>query len=77
VDEIMAYTLRMFGQGTKVGIEISYMACDRGWIRTDEDVLTIAGSESGADTALVVRPANSHRCLEAVIREIVAKPWNP
>ncbi|NTU60486.1 MAG: hypothetical protein HGA98_05460 [Deltaproteobacteria bacterium] len=77
VDEIMAHTLRLFGQGTKVALEVSYMACDRGWVRTDEDVLAIAGSESGADTALVLRPANSHRCLDAVVREVVAKPWNP
>ena len=77
VDEIMAYTLRMFGQGVKVGLEIAYMACDRGWVRTDEDILTISGSGRGADTALVVRPSNSHNCLDALVREIVAKPWSP
>ncbi len=77
VDEIMAYTLRMFGQGVKVGLEMAYMAADRGWVRTDEDVITIAGTARGADTAMVVRPANSHDCLEAKVREIIAKPWNP
>ncbi len=77
VDEIMAYTLRMLGQGVKVGVEISYMAADRGFVRTDEDVLTIAGTGKGCDTAMVVKPANSHRSLELKIREIIAKPWNP
>jgi hypothetical protein len=73
-DEIMAYTLRIFGQGVKVALEIVLMACDRGWVRTDEDVLSIGGTGRGADTALVVRPANSQNCLDAVVREIVAKP---
>ncbi|MBW2091313.1 MAG: hypothetical protein JRI34_04200 [Deltaproteobacteria bacterium] len=77
VDEIMAYTLRMLGQGVKVGVEMSYMAADRGFVRTDEDVLTIAGTGKGCDTAMIVKPANSHRSLELRIREIIAKPWNP
>lgn len=77
VDEIMAFTLRMISQGVKVGIEISYMAADRGFVRADEDVMTIAGSGGGADTAMVVRPANSHRALDLRVKEIVAKPWSP
>jgi hypothetical protein len=77
VDEIMAHTLRMLGQGVKVGLEMAYMAADRGWVRTDEDVLTIAGTGRGADTAVVLQPANSHNCLDAKVREIIAKPRNP
>ncbi|MBW2061750.1 MAG: hypothetical protein JRI95_09345 [Deltaproteobacteria bacterium] len=77
VDEIMAYTLRMLGQGVKVGVEMAYMAADRGIVRTDEDVLTIAGTARGADTAMVIKPANSHRSLELKVREIIAKPWSP
>ena len=77
VDEIMAHTLRMLGQGVKVGVEMSYMAADRGYVRTDEDVLTIAGTAKGADTALVVKPANSADCLDLKVREVVAKPWRP
>jgi hypothetical protein len=77
VDEIMAYALRTLGQGVKVGVEIACMAADRGWVRTDEDVLTIAGTGQGADTALVVQPSNSHTCLDTKIREIVAKPRDP
>ena len=74
VDEIMAYTLRMLGQGVKVGVEVAMMAADRGFVRTDEDVMAIGGTGRGADTALVVRPANSHACLDFKIREITAKP---
>jgi len=74
VDEIMAYTLRMFGQGTKVAIEIALMAADAGLIRTDEDVISIGGTKDGADTALVIRPATSAHCLDLKIREIICKP---
>ena len=74
VDEIMAFTLRMLGQGVKVGLEMAFMAADRGWVRTDEEIMTIAGTGRGADTALVVKPAPSANCLEAKVKEIVAKP---
>jgi hypothetical protein len=74
VDEIMAYTLRMFGQGTKVAVEIALMAADAGLIRTDEDVISIGGTKDGADTALVLRPSTSARCLDLKIREILCKP---
>jgi hypothetical protein len=67
----------MLGQGVKVGVEIAYMAADRGYVRTDEDVLTISGTGKGADTALVIRPAPSASCLDLRVREIIAKPWNP
>ena len=74
VDELMAFTLRMFGQGVKVGVELALMCADAGLVRTDEDVLTITGTGKGADTAMVIQPSNSHNCLETKVREIIAKP---
>ncbi len=74
LDEIMAYTLRMFGHGLKVGVEISLMAADVGAVRTDEEVLAIGGKGSGADTATVLTPANSHNCLDLKVHEIITKP---
>ena len=71
---IIAQTLRMFGQGTKVVVEIVAMATDAGVIPADEDVIAIAGSGRGADTAVVIKPANSHRLFDMVIKEIIAKP---
>lgn len=73
-DELMAFTLRMFGQGVKVGVELALMCADAGLVRTDEDVLTITGTGKGADTALIIQPSNSHTCLESKVREIIAKP---
>jgi len=74
VDEIIANTLRLLGQGFKVGLEISCMAADAGLIRTDEECISVGGSGGGADTAVVLLPANTHRFFDAKILEIVCKP---
>lgn len=74
MEEIIAYTLRTFGEGTKVAIEISLMAADSGLIRTDEEVISIAGTDNGADTALVLLPANTQDFFEIKILEIICKP---
>lgn len=77
VDEIIAWTLRLFGHGTKVCIELTAMAADRGFVRTDEDVIAIGGTGKGVDTALVIKPANTHLLYELKVREVIAKPWRP
>jgi hypothetical protein len=74
VDEIMAQTLKTFGQGTKVACEIVLMAADAGLIRTDEDIISIGGTGSGADTALVIKPANTHDFFQLKVREVLCKP---
>jgi hypothetical protein len=74
VDEIVAYTLRTFGQGTKVAIELTMMAADAGLIRTDEDVISVGGTGKGADSALLLRPANSFNFFDLKVKEIVCKP---
>jgi hypothetical protein len=71
---IMAQTLRIFGQGMKVVVEIAAMAADAGVIPVDEDVLVVAGSGRGADTAVILRAANSRRIFDMVVKEIIAKP---
>jgi len=72
--EIIAYTLRILGQGVKVGAEIACMALDAGLVPYGEDIITIAGSGKGADTALVIRPAYSNYFFETKIKEIICKP---
>jgi hypothetical protein len=76
VDEIMAYMLRTFGQGTKVAIELSLMAADAGLVRTDEDIISIGGTVEGADAALVLQPANSSSVFDLKVKEIIGKPRN-
>ncbi len=74
IGDIVANTLRIFGEGIKVVCEITMMAADGGLVRTDEDVISIAGSARGADTAIVLRPVNSHRFFDLRVREILCKP---
>jgi hypothetical protein len=72
--EVIADVLRTFGQGIKVVCEIAAMAADAGLVRTDEDIIAVAGSGRGADTAVVVRPANTHNFFDLKVREILCKP---
>lgn len=74
--EIMAYTLRMFSQGTKVCVEISTMALNAGKIEYKKPVIAVAGTGKGADTILVLTPSYSNSILDTKIHEIVAKPYN-
>jgi hypothetical protein len=70
----MAFTLRTFGQGTKVAIELSLMAADAGLVRTDEDVISIGGTGKGADSALLLQPANSANFFDLKVKEVICKP---
>ena len=71
---IIAQTLRMFSQGMKVVVEITAMAADAGQIPADKDIVVIAGSHRGADTAVVIKPANSRAIFDMVVKEIICKP---
>lgn len=72
--ELIANVLRRMGQGTKVCVEITLMAADAGMIPVDKDIIAIAGTGRGADTALLIHPANSAKFFELKIREVIAKP---
>ncbi|MCY6372569.1 pyruvate kinase alpha/beta domain-containing protein [Clostridium ganghwense] len=72
--EIMAYTLKMFGQGTKVCVEISVMALDAGLIPYGEPIIAIGGSSQGADTAVIITPNHANNILDTKINEIICKP---
>jgi hypothetical protein len=74
LEEIIAHTLRLFGEGMKVAVEITLMAADAGLVRTDEPVIAIAGTSKGADTALVLKPANAQAFFDLQVLEILCKP---
>ncbi len=76
-DEIIAYTLRIFGQGTKVCVEIALMAADAGLATVGEPCIAVAGSGRGADTAMVLVPANAQEFFDLRVMEILAKPHRP
>ncbi|MFB6201661.1 MAG: hypothetical protein ABEI98_06590 [Halorhabdus sp.] len=71
---VVADTLRLFGQGTKVAVECPVMACDAGHFDSGDHVLSIAGTGEGADTAVLVRAANSRDFYETRVLDVIAKP---
>jgi hypothetical protein len=71
---IIANTLRMLGQGMKVVVEIAVMAADAGLVRTDEEIIVIAGSGRGADYAVVLTPVCSNDFFDLKVKEILCKP---
>lgn len=72
--EIIANTLRMFGQGVKVGVEIATMALDSGLIPYGESIIAVGGSGRGADSAIIIKPAHAKDILNTRIEEIICKP---
>jgi len=72
--EVIANTLRLLGQGTKVCVEIVLMAADAGLINMDRDVVAIGGTGRGADTALLIKPATTSEFFNLRIKEVIAKP---
>ena len=74
LEEIVAYTLRIFGEGTKVAMEIAIMAADAGLIPTSKPCICVGGTSRGADTAVVLRPSNAQTFFDLRVMEILAKP---
>lgn len=73
-EEIIAYVLRLFGQGMKVAAEITLMASDAGLVRGDEPLIAIGGSGRGADTAVVLKPTHAQTFFDMRFLEIICMP---
>jgi hypothetical protein len=74
IGDAVRETLYRFCQGMKVAVEIVLMAADAGLIPVDREVIAIAGTSEGADTAIVVQPTYPRKFLNLKIKEIIAKP---
>ena len=74
VDEIIAYTLRCFGQGMKVVAEITLMASDGGLVPSDAPIIAVGGSGKGADTAVVIQPTHAQTFFDLRFLEIICMP---
>jgi len=72
---LIADTLRLLGQGVKVAVEVSIMAADAGAL-SGRDIIAIGGTGKGADTAVVLKPANQSDMFDIRIREVICKPWD-
>lgn len=73
--DLVANTLRLFGQGIKVCVEIVLMAADAGLI-TQADVLAVAGTARGADSVALIAPQSSNELYDLKVRDILVKPLN-
>ena len=73
-NRIVRDTLYTFCQGMKVAVEVALMAADAGLIVMSEEVIAIAGTGEGADTAVVLKPAYAREFKKLRVREILAKP---
>ena len=65
----------MFSQGVKVCPEIAMMAVDSNALSSGAKVISVAGSHSGADTAMVLTAAESSRIRDMKLHEILCKPY--
>ena len=77
VPEIVRDVLYRFSQGMKVAVEGIFMAGEAGALDLEKEVISIAGSSTGADTAIVCKPACARQFFDLEIREVLAKPRVP
>ncbi len=75
---IIKDVLRRFSQGTKVATEVVMMATDAGAIPAGEDVVAIAGTGEGADTAIIIKSCHADSFFDKEkgieFRETIALP---
>jgi len=72
--DLIANILRLFSQGMKVCLEIAVMAADAGAIPIGENVIAVGGQGRWADTAIIIKSANSTGFFDLDVGEILAKP---
>lgn len=74
--EIMAATLRTFGQGVKVAFECAVMALEADQIPFGKPVVAMGGTGVGVDAAVVITPCYSADILDTVVHEVICKAWD-
>lgn len=72
--ELIAHTLYAFSQGTKVAVEIVLSAVDAGLVPAGEDVIAVAGTGGGADTAYIITAASTVSFFDLRVKELLCKP---
>ncbi len=71
---IVADTLRMFSQGVKVCVEVAIMAAEHGFVTPEEEIVSVGGSGSGADTAMILNPVFAADLFKAKVRALLCMP---
>jgi len=72
--QFIGQIFKMLGEGFKVCAEMAVMAADCGGVPVDEEVVAIAGTGRGCDTAVVLVPAHSNDFFKLQFKEIVCLP---
>ena len=68
-------TLGAFGQGIKIAVEAALMATDAGAVEDGEEVVSVAGTYKGLDSAIVAKTTYSYDFLRRFeVLEMIAKP---
>ena len=67
-------TLRRFGQGMKVAVEVVMQATEAGLVKAGERVIGLGGTSRGVDVAAVIVAAGPQGFGEIWVSEILAKP---
>lgn len=76
--EVVQWVLGVFGEGTKIAIQVALMAADAGMVPEGEEVLSFGGTYKGLDSSLVVKTCLSWNFLSRFeVLEVVAKPRRP
>jgi hypothetical protein len=73
-EELAANTLRIFGEGVKVCVEITIMAIDAGLLPYNKEIIALGGTGEGVDTALVCLPKHGKDFFSFDVREVICKP---
>jgi hypothetical protein len=68
----MKTAFRRFSQGMKVAVEDVVVACTQGVLEDNIDVISLAGSSWGADTAIVIKSASNFSDVR--IKNIICMP---
>jgi hypothetical protein len=71
---LIADTLKLISEGTKVAVECALMAADAGTIKQKQQILALGGTSHGVDTCLLVEPSTTSNFFEFGILEIICMP---
>jgi hypothetical protein len=68
--DLVKIAFRRFSEGVKVAVEVVMIAAKKGFVSTEEDVISVGKW----DTALIIRPATSDNFSELKVRELICMP---
>jgi len=71
---MVADTLRIFSQGTKVLFEDMVMAADAGLIPIHEDIVSVGGTGRGLDTAMIIKSVHAGELFQSAVKSVLCLP---